>query len=193
MINTQAFPSRECFKHALVKNSQAFPTQECFKHTLVVNTGASPSRECINSALVANAQEGAMAQGRKPSESGRWQDAQVCCRLKSASADDKELSDSTWRKTSRSMFGRQLELDITCRRPAGVRSESGWCTKADDKELSDTKPSRHTREVLCKAQAWGVDPKTVHALSANAVSDFLEVHSRHRTRIILDRFQVGRL
>ena len=29
--------------------------------------------------------------------------------------------------TSRSIFGRQLELDSTCRRPAGVRSEGGWC------------------------------------------------------------------
>ena len=47
------------------------------------------------------------------------QDAQVCCRLKSTSADDKELSDST--EISWSKFGRQLELDSTCRWQAGVR------------------------------------------------------------------------
>ena len=48
-----------------------------------------------------------------------WQDA----------ADDKDLSDSTWRKTRRSKFGRRLELDSTCRRLAGVRAEVGGCTK----------------------------------------------------------------
>ena len=56
MVNTQAFPSRDCFKHALVVNTQAFPSRDCFKHALVVNTQAFPSRDCFKHALVVNAQ-----------------------------------------------------------------------------------------------------------------------------------------
>ena len=53
LVNTQAFPSRECYKHALVVNTQAFPSRECFKHALVMNTQAfSISSEFIKHALV---------------------------------------------------------------------------------------------------------------------------------------------
>ena len=35
-------------------------------------------------------------------------------------------------KFSWSTFGRQLELDSTCRSSAGVRSEGGWCSENAD-------------------------------------------------------------
>ena len=116
-MNTRGLPSRECSNRALGANTQAFRSRESFKHAFVVSTKASrlesvpnmrlceisksmfPFEECFSLALVANAQAKPQIRGVK----------------------------------SRSKFGRQLELDSTCRRPVGVRSEVGGARKSRNK------------------------------------------------------------
>ena len=121
----------ECFKHARVMNTQAFSCRKCFMDALVENIRASPSRECFKHAPVVvhrfavsrvfQACLGNSRVFRLESACGEYTSKAPILRsvssirltgllpFENASADDKELSDST--KTSQNKFGRQLELD----------------------------------------------------------------------------------
>ena len=122
---TSMFLPEECFNHALLANTQAMLQLclKCFKHTLVRNCiSLFPSKGCFSYALQSRCTSllpfekyfsPTALKSAGVSSEGSWSstapvDGKLEYSQKAARAR------TTSRKTNRSKFGRQLELDCTC-------------------------------------------------------------------------------